>query len=343
MFRKRRWLIVGGLVLAQVGVIACYQGFLRGSSDAAALGCCAAEKPQAAQPSQPARVAQATPPSEPGRLPDVLPPAADPTPPPVAMPAQPTVEAEPPAPAGALPPSPAQLPEPPVIPAAAAEPPAPAPAVPPSPVSPPLPPQPEVSTPLPPPPPAVGPPPGGEPTPAAPLPPSADAPPSPQPLPPVAAQPQPQAEPPLPPGPCPWTLKMTIVDGITVMEARVGKEIQFRILCDKLDLQTPRGAIHAQGDVKISGSGLDGHCDRLLINWHVDQIVVEGNAYLKCLREGHDVELTADRLSLRLSESSTVKGVGRRKDVPAEEPVEFHEKGPALKSPTKPPMPVRAE
>src|SRR5207244_511147 len=136
----------------------------------------------------------------------------------------------------------------------------------------------------------------------------------------IMPQPQPQQpEPPLPMGPCPWTLKMTIVDGLTVMEARIGKEIQFRIVCEKLDLQTPRGAIHAQGDVKISGAGLDGHCDRLLINWHVDQIVVEGNAYLKCLREGHDVELTADRLSLRLSESSTVKGVGRRKDVPAEE------------------------
>jgi hypothetical protein len=160
----------------------------------------------------------------------------------------------------------------------------------------------------------------------------------------VAAPEQTKSEPPLPPGPCPWTLKMTVVDGLTVMEARVGKEIQFRIVCEKLDLASPRGSINAQGEVKISGSGLDGHCQKLLINWHDDHILVEGNAYLKCLREGHDVELQADRLSLRLSESSSIKGVGQAKPTPVEELSEPQEsRSEPVKSPTRPPVPIRAE
>src|SRR5262249_22441105 len=123
------------------------------------------------------------------------------------------------------------------------------------------------------------------PPPTAPLPPiseNAPAPPArlgtPETTPPVADAP-PLANriappPPLPMAPCPWTLKMTIVDGLTVMEARIGKEIQFRVVCEKLDLQTPRGCINAHGDVKISGSGLDGHCQHLLINWTDDRLLV---------------------------------------------------------------------
>jgi hypothetical protein len=51
MFRKRRWLVIFGLILAQVGVIICYQGFLRGSSEPpVAPGGCALEKPQPVAP-----------------------------------------------------------------------------------------------------------------------------------------------------------------------------------------------------------------------------------------------------------------------------------------------------
>ena len=80
--------------------------------------------------------------------------------------------------------------------------------------------------------------------------------------------------------------------------------------CAQLDLQAPRGSIQAQGDVTITGSGLDGTCQRLTINWQDDHVLLEGAAQLKCLRDGHDVELKAERLSLRLSASSTVKGTG---------------------------------
>jgi hypothetical protein len=108
---------------------------------------------------------------------------------------------------------------------------------------------------------------------------------------------------------CPWTLRMEIVDGRTHVEARIGNDVQFLIVCQRLDLQAPRGSINAQGEVRISGSGLDGHCDHLTINWQDDHVLLEGKAQLKCLRDGQDVELQADRLSLKLSASSTVKGI----------------------------------
>jgi hypothetical protein len=140
----------------------------------------------------------------------------------------------------------------------------------------------------------------------------------------------PTAPPPAPPEPpvsCPWTLRMEIVKGRTQVEARIGDEVQFRVNCVQIVLQAPRGSLEAQGDVKVTGSDLDGTCEHLTINWQDDHVFLEGKAHLKCLRNGQDVELNSDRLSLKLSASSSVKGTGTtkarsstssRKAVPAE-------------------------
>jgi hypothetical protein len=113
-------------------------------------------------------------------------------------------------------------------------------------------------------------------------------------------------------GPCPWTLRIEIINaktndnGKTLLTASVGKEVQFRIMCDKLDLQSPRGIIDATGSVTLTSEGLDGTCDRLQITWVEDVVVLEGKANLKCQRDGQEVELKAERLSLRLSASGVV-------------------------------------
>jgi len=350
MFRKPRWLVIIGLVLAQVGIIVCYQGFLRGSSDSPHCpGCCVANKPQAAEPTPPVRITQLPPPTD-----VVIPPVTPHDDGIFIGPAAVANQAMPPH-LAAAPVDVSQAPEPPI--------PTPVPMAPPPPAfeSPPAPPvavqtEPPLAPQTPFPVPSVSPPPVADSAPPSPPPPSDPlvpvAPPArlnapePSPAPGVPARapippPAPTQPPQLPPvGPCPWTLKMTIVDGLTVVEARIGKEIQFRISCARLDLQSPRGSILAQGDVKISGSGLDGQCERLLINWSDDRLVVEGNAYMKCLRDGHDVELNAERMSLRLSESSTIKGVGKVKLPQAEEMSEPHE---PAKNVLKPPMPIRAE
>jgi hypothetical protein len=126
---------------------------------------------------------------------------------------------------------------------------------------------------------------------------------------------------------------MAIVEGRTQLEARNGKEVQFQVSCKQLDLQAPCGSIQAQGDVKISGSGLDGNCERLTINWQDDHVLLEGHAQLKCLRDGQDVELKADRLSLKLSTSSTVRGVGESAEPPMIDPVKDMDIGEERKKP----------
>jgi hypothetical protein len=236
---------------------------------------------------------------------------------------------------------PASSPAPPLPPPPQEPTPGPAPLAPPStePPTPPIPPVPTGSAPpfAPPAPPNAQPAPPAPPSlPSAPLPDIAgSAPPPPvTPTPPVAV-PQPATPPaaaaPVPP--CPWTLRMAIVEGRTQLEARNGKEVQFSVSCQQLELQAPRGSIQAQGDVKISGSGLDGCCERLTINWWCDHVLLEGHAQLKCLREGQDVELKADKLSLKLSASSTVKGVGETAEPPTAEPVKDTDKGDEPKKP----------
>jgi hypothetical protein len=104
---------------------------------------------------------------------------------------------------------------------------------------------------------------------------------------------------------------MVVVDGKTHLTAAVGSEIHFKVICDQLNLQAPRGNIEAQGCVKLSSSGLDGSCDRLTISWQEDQVVLVGQARLKCQREGQDVELKSDRLSLRLTPANAKKASGK--------------------------------
>lgn len=102
-------------------------------------------------------------------------------------------------------------------------------------------------------------------------------------------------------GPCPWMLRIEIIKGKTQLTASIGKEVQFRIACEKLDLQAPRGVIDASGTVTLNSEGLEGNCDHLQITWEEEHLVMEGNAQLKCHREGQEVELKSSRLSLRLS------------------------------------------
>jgi hypothetical protein len=121
---------------------------------------------------------------------------------------------------------------------------------------------------------------------------------------------RPAAQPVPPPANCPWVLRIENHEGKTHVEAVIGKEVQFQIVCDQLDLQAPRGSIQAKGDVRITGSGLDGKCQGLKINWQDDHLYLEGEARLKCLRDGQDVDLSADWLNLKLSASSTLKATG---------------------------------
>jgi hypothetical protein len=121
----------------------------------------------------------------------------------------------------------------------------------------------------------------------------------PLPGPPVGAGPLDEAKPTAIP-PCPWNLSMEIVEGRTVLTARSGTDVQFKMSCDKLDLQAPRGRMDASGKVKITSDQLEGSCDKLTISWHEDVIVLE-KVQLKCKLQGYAAEMQAEQLRLRLS------------------------------------------
>lgn len=104
-----------------------------------------------------------------------------------------------------------------------------------------------------------------------------------------------------PVGPCPWTLRIELIKGRSHLTAQIKDEVQFRIRCDKLDLQAPRGNIRASGTVEILSEGLEATCDHLTIAWSEDAVLLDGQAHLKCRREGQNMEMKAPKLSLRLS------------------------------------------
>jgi hypothetical protein len=76
----------------------------------------------------------------------------------------------------------------------------------------------------------------------------------------------------------PWTLHLETTDGKTVLQAVVHRKAKFKVVCDRLDLQSPRGAMMAVGHVQLSGEGFQGACDRLSIPLHDDRLILEGNA-----------------------------------------------------------------
>ena len=76
----------------------------------------------------------------------------------------------------------------------------------------------------------------------------------------------------------PWTMHLEAVDGKTVLQVVVHRKARFKIVCDRLDLQAPRGTMLAVGSVQLSGEGFQGACDRLSIPLHDDRLILEGNA-----------------------------------------------------------------
>jgi hypothetical protein len=75
-----------------------------------------------------------------------------------------------------------------------------------------------------------------------------------------------------------WALHMETVHGKTVVHAIVHQKARFKIICERLDLQAPKGTLLAVGQVQISGEGFKGQCDRLTIALHRDNLTLEGKA-----------------------------------------------------------------
>ncbi|MCS7046862.1 MAG: hypothetical protein NZO58_10940, partial [Gemmataceae bacterium] len=160
-------------------------------------------------------------------------------------------------------------------------------------------------------------------------------------------------------GESPWTIHLETVEGRTVLQAVVHRKARFKITCDRLDLQAPRGTVLAVGRVAIAGEGFQGNCERLSIPLHDDRLILEGGAEVSVrtqtvavsdtAREGqpplvdsrrHDesattgvplLHLKGDHLDLRWSDLQPSGSNGARLDEPADGKVIRATPGPMVK------------
>src|SRR5262249_52855669 len=94
--------------------------------------------------------------------------------------------------------------------------------------------------------------------------------------------------------------------------AHNGDTVHLRISCQRIQVQAPNGNIQAQGDVKLSGSDLDGSCEVLTIIWQKEDVLMEGKVHLKCPKDVQEIDLTADRLTVKLTNAKTAKAVDKK-------------------------------
>jgi hypothetical protein len=89
------------------------------------------------------------------------------------------------------------------------------------------------------------------------------------------------------PAESPWQMTMETIDGKTVLQAMVHRRARFKVVCDRLDVQAPRGTLLAVGHVQLSGEGFHGTCDALSIPLHEDRLILEGSAELSVRTQMH--------------------------------------------------------
>jgi hypothetical protein len=93
------------------------------------------------------------------------------------------------------------------------------------------------------------------------------------------------------------------VEGRTQLDARNGAKVQLRVTCDELNMQSPNGAIQAKGNVQVAGLDLKGTCELLTITWQDESVSLSGKVHLN----GQEIELNADKLSLKPNGNKSVK------------------------------------
>jgi hypothetical protein len=99
---------------------------------------------------------------------------------------------------------------------------------------------------------------------------------------------------------CPWDLTVKIVDGRSQLTVADGRAVKLTIVCDKLDVKAPAGAIQAAGQVVVQSEGLSGICDALSISWQ-EAAVQLVNARLSCQMDGRDVVLQGPVMQVQLT------------------------------------------
>lgn len=98
----------------------------------------------------------------------------------------------------------------------------------------------------------------------------------------------------------PWVIRVEVIKTQTHLIA-TSKSAEFHILCQHLKVQSPTGDIQAEGEIKVNAVGLDMECERLTISWKNDWVLLEGKVHLQTEKDGQKVEMTGDKLQLKLT------------------------------------------
>jgi hypothetical protein len=139
----------------------------------------------------------------------------------------------------------------------------------------------------------------------------------------------------------PWAItQLEITQGRTQLRARLHKSAEFKILCDRVEMKLPDGAVQAIGKVTLQGPGVTATCLRLTLPLGSELIHLEGQAEARVhsapqptskedgLTDGRPAwELKGEQLTLR--PSGTMRGPGQVEVNPA--PVQreaLHSQGP---------------
>jgi hypothetical protein len=96
----------------------------------------------------------------------------------------------------------------------------------------------------------------------------------------------------------PWSFQMEIVDGRTILRARLHKNAEFKVLCDRVEMKVPDSGVQAVGNVTIHGPALSASCQRLTLPLSGEHILLEGQAEAK-IQDGSGWEIKGERLNLR--------------------------------------------
>jgi hypothetical protein len=104
----------------------------------------------------------------------------------------------------------------------------------------------------------------------------------------------------------PWSFHIAVVDGRTRLEARAGADIQLTVTSDHLAMQTPQGNLQATGNVHVVGPHVEGTCDSLTLAWSDEHVSLAGKVSLKCQQNGQDVDLSGEKLTIKLAAIETL-------------------------------------
>jgi hypothetical protein len=77
----------------------------------------------------------------------------------------------------------------------------------------------------------------------------------------------------------PWSItQLEITQGRTLLRIRLHKSAEFKVLCDRVEMKAPDGAVQAVGKVTLSGPGVTATCQRLTLPLSGEQMLLDGQA-----------------------------------------------------------------